>query len=97
MSVLVVGWTVSLTWSDPSYTAGQDVIIEINGDAHKILSYHCRICDQKVPDQVKHCAQCDRCVLGFDHHCIWLNNCIGKHNYDKFFQLICLFSLQGLL
>ena len=37
-----------------------------------------------------HCLICQKCVDEFDHHCFWVGNCIGKNNYDLFFNFLII-------
>ena len=100
LSLMVVIGAIVITSSNPTYD-GSSTVTHLGGDSEcfsaKEFSFLCDICKIKVPERVKHCAECNRCIVDFDHHCIWLNNCIGKHNYTQYFNLIILFAVQGLL
>ena len=49
----------------------------------------CKICGKRLKGS-HHCSQCGRCTEEFDHHCKFLNNCIGKHNYERFIRLLSM-------
>ena len=89
LSIFVVIQTIAVTKSDPVYISLSDPAAD--------LTFHCQICDKRIPDTVKHCQRCNKCIQGFDHHCVWLNNCIGKNNYRIFAHLLGLVFVQSIL
>lgn len=81
--LLVVGFTIHLTSSDPTdYT-----YLHWNTKTEEDNSQFCSVCTRNVDRTSKHCMRCNRCVMQFDHHCKWVNNCVGRENYCTF---ICL-------
>ena len=62
------------------------VLVNIGGFMKKIK--FCETCILYRPPKTSHCKYCDSCVEKFDHHCFWIGNCVGKNNYNSFFNFL---------
>ena len=91
VSILVFGFYTYLSFSDPGTITNNENndlldIVEKGED----ISCFCPYCLVKKNYKTTHCLICQKCVDEFDHHCFWVGNCIGKNNYDLFFNFLII-------
>lgn len=48
------------------------------------------------PKVTRYCTICCKNSPGLDHHCTWLNTCIGESNYEAFYCLVVIATIQTL-
>ena len=97
ISFLVFCFYSYLAFSDPGTITNKEYsnlldIVEKGED----ISCFCPYCLVKKNYRTTHCLVCQKCVDEFDHHCFWVGNCIGKNNYDLFFNFLILVIFNTL-
>ena len=97
VSFLVFCFYGYLAISDPGTKTNKEYndlldIVEKGED----VGHFCPYCLVKKNYRTTHCLVCQKCVDEFDHHCFWVGNCIGKNNYDLFFNFLIIVIFNTL-